>query len=196
MRKSRRGQKPCLLFFSVRAMTRCFSRRSKGNMCPGRRVHIETENANHIRFLISECNTTISLPRKKKFLYNKNDPTLQICIFFKVSWSLKGSQGKKRGISGSLHCFMSSWQQRCLRTHPLYWKQESHVREACREHIKSKVIYKLALHFSLHPEEVTAVKLCGGSYKTKEDLHHLWHNPVLWIQFTKLPEMTCANLVQ
>lgn len=114
---------------------------------------------------------------KEKFLYNKNDLKLQISIIFKVSWSLKGSQGKNGEISGGLRYFMSSWQQHCLRAFPHYWKQESHVGKACREHIKSKVICKIAMPFSLRPKEVTALKLCEGGFMTKEDLHPLWHIP-------------------
>lgn len=111
MRKSERGQKPCPFFLfvcffkSARAMTQCISRSSRGNMCPEWRVHIETENANHIWFLISECNTTFPTPMKKRFLYNKNDPKLHTCTISKVSWSLKGSQGKNRGVSRNL-CYV------------------------------------------------------------------------------------------
>lgn len=53
---------------------------------------------------------------------------------------------------------------------------ESHAGQASSEHIKSKIVSKIPMHFSVHPKEVIALKICEGDFKTKRYLHQLWHS--------------------
>lgn len=91
---------------------------------------------------------------------------------------------------------MSPWQERCLRTFPHYWQQESRAGRAQRARSSVK-LPRIFLH--ILKQSLQCTEALQGRFENQGGLTSACdtfpEKPNFWARFTKLPVVTSLNLI-